>query len=294
MRTAYRDTIDEIGRIQRGPPPVLPMHFAHDTLVTRAWVNDPIHDEVAPMEHHVIAPTLRADGWSEVRFGSQSIRTPSITGGITLAPRGFSGHFDCNGRPLASNVFLSQERLQRCADEMGWNRPPELLPRLNFEDPKLFAILSLIAAEADGSGPHSRLYLEALLDLLCIQLLREHSAFALPQSGMGHGLRPPQVRQVTDYMTEHLDEAVGLQQLAELLHINRFHFCKSFRKSTGFTPHQWLVRIRMERARELLTKSGMTITEVALAVGYHTPSSFAHAFRLTMGVTPTEFRQAQR
>lgn len=290
MKTAYCDTLDEIARIQQGPPPVLPIPFAQDTMITRAWVNDPIHDEVAPMEHHVIAPTLRGNGWSEVRFGARSIRSPSITGGITIAPRGFGGRFDCDGRPLASNIFLSRQRLQRCADEMGWSRPPELLPRLNFDDPKLFAILSLIGAEAEAIGPHSRLYLESLLDLLCIQLLRDHSVIPPPERGDRPGLRSLQVKQVIDFMTEHLDEDVGLQQLAELLNISRFHFCTAFRHATGFTPHQWLVRIRMERACELLSRSRMTITEVALAVGYHTPSSFAHAFRMAIGVTPTEYR----
>jgi AraC family transcriptional regulator len=168
------------------------------------------------------------------------------------------------------------------------------MPRLNFKDPKLFGILSLIVAEAEGGGPHSRLYLESLLDLLCIQLLREHSVFPLVSAGEGGGLRLHQVQQVTDYMTEHLDEIVGLQQLADLLHISRFHFCTAFRIATGFTPHQWLVRIRMERACELLAKGSMTITEVALAVGYQTPSSFAHAFRMAIGITPTHYRDAHR
>lgn len=294
MKTAYRDTLDEITRIQRGPPPVLPVPFAQDTMVTRAWVNDPIHDEVAPMEHHVIAPTLHGDGWSEVRFGAKSIRAPSITGGITIAPRGFGGRFDCDGQPLASNVFVSRERLQRSADAMGLIRPLELVPRLNFGDPKLFAILSLITGEAEDSGPHSRLYLETLLDLLCIQLLREHAAFPLGEFTGGMGLRPPQVQRVTEYMRTHLDEAIGLQELADLLELSRFHFCTSFHKATGFTPHQWLVRIRMERARELLANSRLTITEIALAVGYQTPSSFAHAFRVAIGITPTGYRASRR
>lgn len=294
VKTAYRDTLDEITRIQRGPPPVLPMPFAHDTMVTRAWVNDPIHDEVAPMEHHVIAPTLRGDGWSAVRFGDKSIRTPSVTGGITVAPRGFSGRFDCDGSPLASNVFVSRERLQRSAEVMGLRQPLELIPRLNFGDSKLFAILSLITGEAEDSGPHSRLYLETLLDLLCIQLLREHAAFPLHELPGGIGLRLAQVQRVTEYMKAHLDEAIGLQELADLLGLSRFHFCTAFRKATGFTPHQWLVRIRMERARELLANSRLTITEIALAVGYQTPSSFAQAFRAAIGITPTGYRALQR
>lgn len=294
MATGYCNTLEEISRIQRGPPPVLPVPFAQDTMVTRAWVNDPIHDDVSPMEHHVIAPTLRGDGWSEVQFGREAIRSRSVTGGITVAPRGFGGRFHCDGRPLASNVFISRDRLERSAEAMGFGRTPELLPRLNFEDSKLFAILSLISAEAEASETHSRLFLERLLDLLCVQLLRGHAAFPIHPLDYGAGLRPFQVRRVTDYMVQHLDEPIGLQGLADLLGLSRFHFCTAFRQATGSTPHHWLVRLRMERARQLLLDERLSITEVALGVGYQTPSSFAQAFRAMVGATPTEYRASRR
>jgi AraC family transcriptional regulator len=293
VKTAYRDTLAEITRIQKRPPPVVPVPFTDDSMITRPWVNDPIHDDVAPMEHHVIAPTLRGDGWSEVRFGTKWIRAPSMTGGITIAPRGFGGRFDCDGQPVASNVFISRDRLQRSADVLEMGRPPELLPRLNFDDPKLFAILSLISAELEIEAPNSRLFIERLLDLLCLQLLREHVASPLTAAGTRSGLQASQVQRVTDYMAAHLEEAIGLQDLADIVRLSRFHFCHAFRVATGFTPHQWLVRLRMERARELLLNDSLTVTEVALAVGYQTPSSFAHAFRTAVGATPTAFRASR-
>lgn len=293
MASGYRDTVKEITRLQQAPPPLLPMPFMLDTMVTRAWVNDPIHDEVAPMEHHVIAPTLRGNGWSQVRFGSQSIRSPSITGRITIAPRGFSGRFDCDGTPIASNIFLSRERLERAAENMGLSRPPELMPRLNAEDPKLFAILSLIGAEAADSGPHGRLYLETLLELLCVQLLRAHAVFPGTNAQSKGGLSRSQVRLITDHMKQHLDEPIGLQELANLVGLSRFHLCTAFRRATGKTPHQWLVGLRINEARRLLQDRRLSVTEIALAVGYQTPSSFAQAFRLAVGVTPSEFRRAE-
>lgn len=288
----FANTLEEITRIQRRPPPMVAIPFMQDTMVTRAWVNDPIHDQVGPMEHHVIAPTLQGDGQSAVRFGSKIILSPSITGGVTIAPRGFSGEFDCDGRPLASNVFLSRERLQRCADEVGDGTTPDLLPRLNYDDPKLFSILALISKESDAPGPHARLYLERLLDLLCLQLLRVHTAFGTGQRQGGvHGLSTWQVRRLNKYMQERLDEPISLQNLADLLGLSRFHVCTAFRQATGFTPHQWLVRLRMDRARRLLSETRLSITDIALAVGYQTPSSFTQAFRAAVGMTPREFRR---
>jgi AraC family transcriptional regulator len=263
-------------------------------MVSRAWINEPIHSHVGPMEHHVIAPTLRADGYSTVRFGSKVMKTRSITGGVTVAPRGFSGDFDCDGRPLASNVFLGKTRLQQCADEHDGGRPPELLPRLNAHDPKLFSILALITWEAEDLGAHSRLYIERLIDLLCLELLRNHASFALTTRPGPGGLRQWQVQRVTAYMLEHLDEPIGLEELANLLQLSRFYFCTAFRRSTGCTPYHWLVRLRMSRAKELLSQPGPSSTEVALAVGYQTPSSFAQAFRLCTGLTPSAYQREMR
>ena len=291
LRTRYADTLEEITRIQRRPPPMAPVPLMNGTLVSRAWENDPIHDDVAPMEHHVIAPTLRGDGRSTVRFGSKMIMSPSFRGGVTIAPRGFGGRYHSDGRPLASNVFLSRHRLQRCADELQGGRPPELLPRLNFNDERLFSILSLISSEAEQPGPHDRLYVELLIDLLCLQLLREHSAFPITGGYARGGLRSWQVTRITKYMQEHLDEPIALQELADLLGLSRFHFCTAFRRATGRTPHQWLLELRMGRARQLLAEGRLTITDVAMAVGYQTPSAFTHAFRSFFGLPPREFRR---
>lgn len=271
---------------------MVPVPLMGDTLISRPWVNDPIHTHVGPMEHHVIAPTLRGDGFSTVRSGDGVIRAPSVTGGVTIAPRGFSGDFDCDGMPLASNVFLSRARLQRCADELSsGGTAAELVPRLHFDDPALFSILKLIAAESSEPGPHGRLYYEQLIDLMCLQLLRLHCAFPAPATVGRAGLADWQVQRVTRYMADRLGEPVSLQELADLLGFSRFHFCKAFRRATGFTPYQWLVRLRMEQARRLLRETRLSITEVAFAVAYQTPSAFTHAFRACYGLTPSEFRR---
>ncbi|HTQ41370.1 MAG TPA: AraC family transcriptional regulator, partial [Polyangiaceae bacterium] len=105
------------------------------------------------------------------------------------------------------------------------------------------------------------------------------------------GLAPWQVKRVTGYMRDRLAEDISLGDLAQLVGLSRFHFCTAFRLATGQTPHEWLVMLRIGRARELLADPSLRITEIAFAVGYETPSAFSASFRRLVRATPTEYRR---
>ena len=108
------------------------------------------------------------------------------------------------------------------------------------------------------------------------------------------GLTSWQVTRALAYMRAHLDQSISLQDLAGLVRLSRFHFCSAFRLATGSTPHETLTRLRIEEARRLLVSSDHSISEIALAVGFHTPSSFAARFRKSVGTTPREYRRTLR
>ena len=142
------------------------------------------------------------------------------------------------------------------------------------------------------SSPRS-LFVEQALDLLCTHL--HARPFLAGQSTMPvarRGLLAWQVRRVTAYMRERLDQDIGLDELAAQVNLSRFHFCTAFRLATGHTPYEWLTSLRIERARQLLADPRLRVTDIALAVGYKTPSAFAASFRKVAGVTPTEFRRS--
>jgi AraC family transcriptional regulator len=105
------------------------------------------------------------------------------------------------------------------------------------------------------------------------------------------GLAPWQVKHVTSYMRENLEADLDLRQLADRVNLSRFYFCSAFRRATGYTPHEYLTRLRIDEARRLLAICSMPVTDIALAVGYQTPSSFAAAFRRLVGLSPGEFRR---
>jgi transcriptional regulator of acetoin/glycerol metabolism/AraC-like DNA-binding protein len=115
-----------------------------------------------------------------------------------------------------------------------------------------------------------------------------------PASRSRGGLPPAVTRRVREYVDAHLDENVGLEVLAALAGLSVHHFARAFRQSVGEPPHGYILRRRIERAREMLVQTDQPLSEIALAVGFSDHSHFARHFRRQMGVTPSAARWVGR
>jgi AraC family transcriptional regulator len=232
-------------------------------------------------------PTPRS--WRCGRFRLTSTGHP---GGTTVIPAGWGGYWDIDGDSLVSYLILSDARLQNFAAPFIHGGKLQLIPRIAEPDPVGARLLRALSREAAKPNPAGQLFVEQLLDLFCMHVVRVHSSSALQAApAPSRGLAPWQVRRVTAYMTERLDQEIGLDELAELTSLSRSHFCTAFRHATGRTPHEWLTGLRLERARELLRNRKNSITDVALAVGYQTSSAFTSTFRRHTGATPSDYRR---
>jgi len=284
---------DEIGRIIDTPPALVGEVLRGDTRLTRRWGHGALHDHLAGMSGHVLMTYYGAAQHIAWRTGARRLTSQTRPGSITLIPDGHDGHWDIAGPIVVSHVYLTDQRLQACADLLSGGRRIELVDRVAFDDPATSHILGLLSQEAVTGDPASRLFVEQAIDLLCTQLVRSHSSLsAQPQAAPRRGLADWQLKRVTNYMAEHVDQAISLDELAALAGLSRFHFCTAFRLAAGQTPHSWLTAIRMQQACRLLADQKLSIIHVALAVGYQTPSAFAATFRRATGVTPSEFRKA--
>ena len=182
--------------------------------------------------------------------------------------------------------------MQACADVVAGGKRAEILPRVAFEDPTAASLLEILSRKSVQQSPSARLFVEQAIDLLCTRLVLGHSSIgALPAPENRRGLGRWQVKRVTSFMRDNLDRQIGLDDLANLINLSRFHFCTAFRQATGHTPYQWLTMQRIGRARDLLADPKLTVTDVALAVGYETPSAFAASFRKVTGASPSHFRR---
>jgi AraC family transcriptional regulator len=98
---------------------------------------------------------------------------------------------------------------------------------------------------------------------------------------------------VTSFVHEYLHEDVSLMQMAGEAMLSPAYFSQMFRQSTGVAPHQFVLRARVERARELLVKEDARVLDVAIACGFRTQQHFARVFRALCKMSPTQFRQAR-
>jgi AraC-like DNA-binding protein len=108
-------------------------------------------------------------------------------------------------------------------------------------------------------------------------------------------LTQAQLMRVRDFMEASLAEKISLEELAALVNLDRFRFLKQFKSAVGMTPHAWLLRLRLETALKLIqARAGITMTELAHAVGFFDQSHFTRAFRTAYGTTPARFQQTSR
>jgi transcriptional regulator GlxA family with amidase domain len=100
--------------------------------------------------------------------------------------------------------------------------------------------------------------------------------------------------EVRDLMRDCLEEELTLADLSEEIELSTWHFLRAFREACGETPHAFLTRLRLERAKELLTISSRPVTEICFDVGFTSLGSFSTLFRRQVGFSPAEFRRRVR
>jgi AraC family transcriptional regulator len=166
----------------------------------------------------------------------------------------------------------------------------DLPPRIDFDDPMLRSLLLRFQSILDDPSLDTPGYAETLAELVSYEVLRATSPGRCAQGGQS-GLTTSQVRLITEYMDSHLSEKTSISDLAALVDLTRFHFIRAFKQSAGVPPHQFMIRRRVDRAKEMLAEQSASIAEIAARTGFGSPVQMTRAFRRVVGTTPSAFRR---
>jgi len=192
-------------------------------------------------------------------------------------------------------VFLNRQTFEQAIEE-GVDRDPariEVVPSFIIRDLVLERIAHRLLKEISEPGA-SRLLTEELAQELASHLISTHSNLEHPRrSGRTRAMAPNKLKRAEDYILSNLQIEMSLQDIADAAGMSLFHFAKSFKQTTGRTPHRFLTDQRLLQARSLLHDECLPIGEIAQAVGL-SHSHFTAVFRREMKMTPTEFRKVLR
>jgi AraC family transcriptional regulator len=167
----------------------------------------------------------------------------------------------------------------------------QLVPHFSQPDPLIYGIGQSLKQELETGQGGGQLYVESAALMLVNQLLRHYSEISTVTKLITEGLPPYQLKYITEYINAHLTEDISLADLAKQVKLSQSHFSSLFRKSTGLSPYRFLIKQRVNRAKELLLMGDLPIIDIAIAVGFYDQSHLTRHMRRLLGVSPRQLRQ---
>jgi AraC family transcriptional regulator len=171
------------------------------------------------------------------------------------------------------------------SDEIELHHKPKLV------DPRVGPLVAAVNAERIAGFPSGRLFLDSVEQALAAALVDGHAVQRRSVKKYQGGLAPARLRRVSDLVQAKIEGELTLHEMAESAELSTAHFSQMFRKSTGQSPHQFVLHHRVERAKEMLRAAEARVLDVAVACGFKTQQHFARVFRRMCGASPTEYRQ---
>ncbi|SDS51146.1 transcriptional regulator, AraC family [Streptomyces sp. TLI_053] len=187
-------------------------------------------------------------------------------------------------------VALEPAWLEKLAAESDLPGPLEIIPRFHLNDPFLAMLVERLVSEYEQSHPADLLYAQSLVQALAAHVIRTAGSQHRAPPSYGGALPPRRLARVIDHMNAFLSSRLTLDDLAAVAGLSPSHFARSFRAATGWAPHQYLIRLRLERAREALLNTDLPAALVAQQCGFADQSHLTRTMQTHTGQSPRALR----
>jgi AraC family transcriptional regulator len=236
----------------------------------------------------VLAMALRPGSIELGLRRSEMIRLTAAVGEMSLVPRHLEKwvrnddlHYLC--------IAISDTALTAASD--GASGEVELRRTDNLVDARLGALVEAVNAERIAEFPSGSLFLDSVEQALAVVLVNGYAVRHRSVQTHRGGLGSARLRRIKEFVHAKMEDELTLCEMAQSVELSTAHFSRMFRKSTGENPNHFVLRHRVERAKEMLRAAEARILDVVVACGFKTQQHFARVFRRMCGVSPTEYRQ---
>jgi len=247
-----------------------------------------------PLDEDIIILNLGQTVELSQRRGGEENQSQIKQGDLILLPAGQASWWSWNVETEVLHLRFNRNFLQGIAARIECDRlEAQVRPREYFQtrDPLIEQIGMAFLKELKSDG-HRELYIESLTQTLAVHLIEMHSTSLRGQPKTAEkGLARDRLQKAIDYINDNLDAELSLSAIATEIEMSPFYFARLFKGATGLSPHQYIIRCRIERAKGLLAGGNLPILEVCHRVGFQSQSHFTSVFRKFTGLTPKAYKQ---
>ena len=249
------------------------------------------------VDHCIVKPGAAFHSSCLILSGSM-IRTdrpkPKIRPGtITVEPTDFGGTFTNDETTDWFSVYVCEKRLAEIAQTLYPDATDIALLRAEgVADPVLADLIRCCGSVVLNKSMVTTLELDGWAQTIGAHLLQSHSTVACRATSDAGDLSQASLKQALEIIEEDVDGDLSLGSLAESLQVSTTRLSAGFRAATGVPVHKYVLNRRVNRARDLLETTDMTLSEISYAVGFSSQSHMTQAFRARLGVTPGLYRKS--
>ncbi len=250
----------------------------HRPAAEIAWVSD---------QHRVSLQLTRHRGAQVQVAGSRSLEFTPLAP-LSFTPAGVAVR-TVMGEGTAIAVMQSPQIYDEVAAEMTHIGRIDFEPRWSIDDPVLERLARLVLREITGAFGDD-LLLPVLSRAVAVTVTR---TFAGPGAKLAEAgkLAACRIGRVLDYIDAHLGDRLSLDEIADIACLSPFHFARCFKYTTGRGLHQFVIRRRIQRAKELIARSAMPLAEIAVSVGFDSQAALTSRFTREVGISPGAYRR---
>jgi AraC-like DNA-binding protein len=188
--------------------------------------------------------------------------------------------------------YIAQTSLDELSDD-GRSRclPGCVIKSSSGKDEKLYDLARALARVIENPTDGTALFAVYAALAFHAHIIETYCGNPNFEGGTGSGLAPWQLRRARELARAKLSYSISVSELATECRLSSSHFSRAFKQTTGITPHHWLMRMRVEHAKDLLRQTNIELVDIALACGFADQSHFSRVFFRAEGQTPGRWRR---